>query len=136
MAGRIIIKPFRTQRDSLHEWGENDNLSYRATPEFSYPGMPDFVRGKKHYGTGLTPWDAVMQLARFLPRDLREQLQARNEGEMYFRPDSYNPSERIIEIDGYKPDRAEWLRQRQYFNTFGSLGVYFKMKEEREMLNS
>ena len=133
MAGRIIIKPFRTQRDSLHEYGEGDTLAWRATPEFSYPGMPDFVKGRKHFGKDITPWGAVQQLARFLPRNLRDQLQARNEKEIYRRPDTHNPSERIIELNGHVPDRAEWLRQRQYFNTFGSLFYYFKQQEENSL---
>ena len=133
MAGRIIIKPFRTQRDSLHEYGEGDTLAWRATPEFSYAGMPDFVKGRKHFGKDITPWGAVQQLARFLPRNLRDQLQARNEKEIYLRPDTHNPSERIIELNGHVPDRAEWLRQRQYFNTFGSLFYYFKQQEENSL---
>jgi hypothetical protein len=133
MAGRIIIKPFRTQRDSLHEWGENDNLYWRATPEFSYVGMPDYLAGKKHYGKGLTPWDAVQQLAQFLPRELRAELQQRNESEIYLRPDTHNPSERVIEMNGHKPDKAEWLQQRQYFNTYGSLYYYFKQQTERSL---
>jgi hypothetical protein len=133
MAARIIIKAFRTQRDSLHEYGENDTLGYRAEPEFCYVGMPDYARGKKHFGKGLTPWDAVMQLARYLPRDLREQLQARKESEIYVRPDTHFPSDRILEMDGHVPDKAEWLRQRQYFNTFGSLYYYFKAQDEKSL---
>ena len=133
MAARIIIKPYRVQGDSLHEYGENDLLSWRATPEFCYVGMPDYAKGRKHYGKGMTPWDAVVQLARYLPRDLREQLQARKENEIYLRPDTANPSERIIELNGHVPDKAEWLRQRQYYNTFGSLYYYFKMQEEKSI---
>ena len=133
MAARIIIKPYRVQGDALHEYGENDLLSWRATPEFCYVGMPDYAKGRKHYGKGMTPWDAVVQLARYLPRDLREQLQARKENEIYLRPDTANPSERIIELNGHVPDKAEWLRQRQYYNTFGSLYYYFKMQEEKSI---
>lgn len=133
MAARIIIKPYRVQGDSLHEYGENDTLAWRAEPEFSYVGMPDFANGKKHFGKDITPWGAVQQLARFLPRELREMLQARNESEIYLRPDTHNPSERVIEMNGHVPDRAEWLRQRQYFNTFGSLYYYFKEQEEKSI---
>lgn len=133
MAARIIIKPYRVQRDALHEYGENDTLAWRAEPEFSYVGMPDFASGKKHFGKDITPWGAVQQLARFLPRELREMLQARNESEIYLRPDTHNPSERVIEMNGHVPDRAEWLRQRQYFNTFGSLYYYFKEQEEKSI---
>ena len=134
MPARVIIKPYRVQRDSLHEYGENDNLYWRATPEFSYVGMPDFAKCKKHYGTGLTPWDAVCQLAKYLPKELREMVQARKESELYLRPDTHNPSERVLDIlNGEVPDRAEWLRQRQYFNTFGSLYYYFKMQEEKSL---
>lgn len=133
MAARIIIKPYRVQRDGLHEYGENDTLGYRAEPEFCYVGMPDFARGKKHFGKDITPFGAVQQLARFLPRELRVQLQARKESEIYFRPDTHNPSERVLEMDGHVPDRAEWLRQRQYFNTFGSLYYYFKAQEEKSL---
>lgn len=133
MAARIIIKPYRVQGDSLHEYGENDLLSWRATPEFCYVGMPDYAKGRKHYGKDITPWGAVQQLARFLPRELRVQLQARKESEIYLRPDTTNPSERIIELNGHVPDKAEWLRQRQYYNTFGSLYYYFKMQEEKSL---
>ena len=133
MAARIIIKPYRIQGNNLHDVGDNDNLAWRADPEFCYVGMPDFATGKKHYGKGATPWDAVMQLARYLPQVYRNMLQARKESEIYLRPDTHNPSERVIEMNGHVPDDAEWLRQRQYFNTFGSLFYYFKQQEENSL---
>lgn len=128
MAGRIIIKPFRLHGGNGNIDTDGSGLYWRATPEFMYAGMPK--SGKPHFGTGLTPWLAVSALASYLPASLRSEVAKRTEEDIYLMPDCPNFDWRILEMDGEKPDKAEWLRQRQWYNTFGNLNGYFKMRAE------
>ena len=113
------------QDDGLHDNTQDDLKVWYAKPEFNYVGMPSF--GKPHFARGSSPIDAIHQLARYMTEPLRSQLRERNEDDIYIRPDCDMLKEQMVcEMDGYKPDRDEWLRQKQYFNTWGDLNGYNK----------
>ena len=131
MAARIIIKPYRIQPNPLHDYEDKrGDLSFIATPEFLYPGMPAI--DKPHSGSGLDAWSAIISLAKQVPQDLQDKILERSEEEIYCRPDCPDFDELVLDMDGYVPDKKEWLRQRQWYNRYGSLKTYFKEKEDEE----
>ena len=134
MAGRIIIKPFRIDGASGGNMETNGSAKfYFARPEFLYAGMPK--SGKPAFGRGIYPWMAVVELAKYLPRDLREQLMERKPEDIYPRPDCEIQQEHLcIDMDGYKPTRDEWFLMKAYFNRDGNLSSYWHLKKEQEAL--
>ena len=136
MAGRIIIKPYFHRGitgGNMETCGES--VEWTARPEFNYAGMPAI--GKPHFGKGRTPFDAVRNLARFMPKELREMLLELKAENIYPRPDcEIRLEHKIVEMDGYVPDDNEWHIQRAWYERRGDLRSYFKMKEERELLNA
>lgn len=126
MSKRIIFKPYRIKVNNNIDTSSNC-LYWRCETDF-----PASMADKRLYGKGIDKMSALAALISWSRGDIHQQLLNRNESEMYIMPDQIGFEYWVLELDGYKPDKDEWLFMRQYWNTYRKLPSDSLMNEWRK----
>lgn len=123
---RIIFKPYRVKPGANMDTA-NSGCLWRCETDF-----PASMANKRLYGKGIDKMSALADLISWSRGDIHRQLAERRESEMYVMPDQIGFEYWVLELDGYKPERDEWLFMRQYWNAYKTLPSDSLMNEWRK----
>lgn len=111
---RIIFKPYGIRGGVANSDLSADGTYWRCQTEF-----PASKNGKSLFGKGIDRMSALSDLMTWAPAWLRDKLKERKEDEIYVQPDQMDFRYWVLELDGWRPNKDQWLMLRQFYNTFG-----------------